>query len=192
MNASIKVLKTIKPPLRWVPEQREFTRAFLGSKSRDPNGPSYDDLTEGPDSVLHEAQRILGRCLPPTESGTAETGLVVGYVQSGKTLSFETVIALARDNGYGMVIVLAGTKNNLLEQSEERLKKDFGIDDGDDHWYHLHNPTSADKSQIDTRLAAWRRKPTKKAVLITVLKHGGHLEKLATVLRGLTLRWFQA
>lgn len=187
MTASIKVLKTIKPPLRWVPEQREFTRAFLESKSRDPNGPSYDDLTEGPGSVLQEAQRILGRCLPPTETGTPETGLVVGYVQSGKTLSFETVIALARDNGYGMVIVLAGTKNNLLEQSEDRLKKDFGIDDGGDHWYHLHNPTSAVKSQIDTRLDAWRRKPTKKALLITVLKHGGHLEKLATALKGVDL-----
>lgn len=187
MTASIKVLKTIKPPLRWVPEQREFTRAFLESKSRDPNGPSYDDLTEGTDSVLQEAQRILGRCLPPTETGSPETGLVVGYVQSGKTLSFETVIALARDNGYGMVIVLAGTKNNLLEQSEDRLKKDFGIDDGDDHWYHLHNPTSAVKNQIDTRLAAWRRKPTKKALLITVLKHGGHLEKLAAVLKGVDL-----
>jgi len=187
MTASIKVLKNIKPPLRWVPEQREFTRAFLESKSRDPNGPNYNDLTQGPDSVLQEAQRILGRCLPPTETGAPETGLVVGYVQSGKTLSFETVIALARDNGFGMVIVLAGTKNNLLEQSEERLKKDFGIDDGDDYWYHLHNPTSTVKSQIDTRLGAWRRKPTKKALLVTVLKHGGHLEKLATVLKGLDL-----
>nr|WP_314360701.1 Z1 domain-containing protein [uncultured Achromobacter sp.] len=187
MTTSIKVLKTLKPPLRWVPEQREFTRAFLESKSRDPNGPSYDDLTEGPYSVLQEAQRILGRCLPPTEKGAPETGLVVGYVQSGKTLSFETVIALARDNGFGMIIVLAGTKNNLLEQSEDRLKKDFGIDDGDDYWYHLHNPTSAVKGQIDTRLSAWRRKPTKKALLITVLKHGGHLEKLATVLSGLDL-----
>jgi hypothetical protein len=187
MTTSIKVLSTIKPPLRWVPEQREFTRSFLESKSRDPNGPSYEDLTEGPESVLQEAQRILGRCLPPTENGDAETGLVVGYVQSGKTLSFETVIALARDNGYGVVIVLAGTKNNLLDQSEERLKKDFGIDDGDDHWYHLHNPTSANRSQIETKVAAWRRKPTKKALLITVLKHGGWLEKLATVLKSVNL-----
>ncbi|KQX90561.1 Z1 domain-containing protein [Variovorax sp. Root473] len=187
MTASIKVLNTIKPPLRWVPEQREFTHAFLESKSRDPNGPSYDDLTVGPESVLQEAQRILGRCLPPSESGASETGLVAGYVQSGKTLSFETVIALARDNGYGVVIVLAGTKNNLLDQSEERLKKDFGIDDGDDHWYHLNNPTMGHKAQIETRVAAWRRKPTKKAVLITVLKHGGWLEKLANVLKSVNL-----
>lgn len=187
MTASIKVLKTIKPPLRWVPDQGEFTQGFLKSKSADPNGPSYDDLTVGPESVLQEAQRILGRCLPPNETGTPETGLVVGYVQSGKTLSFETVIALARDNGYGVVIVLAGTKNNLLDQSEERLKKDFDIDDGDENWYHLHNPTTSQKSQIESRVSAWRKKPTKRSVLITVLKHGGHLEKLAKVLGSVSL-----
>ena len=187
MTTAIKVLKTIKPPLRWVPEPGEFTQSFLRSKSADANGPNYDDLTVGPDSVLVEAQRILGRCLPPKEVGEAETGLVVGYVQSGKTLSFETVIALARDNGYGLVIVLAGTKNNLLDQSEERLKKDFGIDDGDENWYHLHNPTVGHKSQIESRVSAWQKKPTKKSVLITVLKHGGHIEKLAKALHSINL-----
>lgn len=187
MTTTITVLNTIKPPLRWVPECRGFTREFLVSKSRDPNGPSFEDLTSGPDSVLQEAQRILGRCLPPAESGRAVTGLVVGYVQSGKTMSFETVIALGRDNGYGLVIVLAGTKNNLRDQSEDRLKKDLGIDDGGDHWYHLSNPTPAVKGQIESRLSAWKRKPQKKALLVTVLKHGGHLEKLAQVLKGIRL-----
>ncbi|WP_406233295.1 Z1 domain-containing protein [Isoptericola jiangsuensis] len=184
---SIKMLKKIDPPLRWVPVLGEFTQDFLQGKSKDPNGPSFEDLTAGSDSVLQEAQRILGRCLPPLERGLAETGLVVGYVQSGKTLSFETVIALARDNGYGMVIVLAGTKNNLLDQSEERLKKDFGIDDGDEYWQHFNNPTSSLKSRIENRVAAWKRSNSKRAVLITVLKHGGWLEKLAGLLNGISL-----
>ncbi|MBU9579939.1 Z1 domain-containing protein [Ralstonia mannitolilytica] len=187
MTTSITILNTIKPPLRWVPEAKEFTTDFLQSKSKDSNGPSFEDLTVGPNSVLHEAQRILGRCLPPTASGKTETGLVVGYVQSGKTLSFETVIALARDNGYGLVIVLAGTKVNLREQSEERLKKDLGIDDGGDHWYHLSNPTDAARSQIEAKIATWKKKPSKKSLLITVLKHGGHLEKLAAVLKKIDL-----
>ncbi|MDN3575658.1 Z1 domain-containing protein [Chitinimonas viridis] len=188
MTTSIKILKTVKPPLRWVPEQGEFTIEFLKSKSKDANGPSYAALTEGADSILHEAQRILGRCLPPGNiEEDPETGLVVGYVQSGKTLSFETVIALARDNGYGMIIVLAGTKNNLRDQSEERLKKDLGIDDGGDHWYHLSNPTTSAKNQIETRLQAWQKKSTKKALLITVLKHGGRIEDLAKVLAKLDL-----
>jgi hypothetical protein len=186
-TASVKVLKTIKPPLRWIPVQGAFTTEFLESKSSDANGPSFEDLTEGPNSVLQEAQRILGRCLPPTQAGSPETGLVVGYVQSGKTLSFETVIALARDNGFGLVVVLAGTKNNLRDQSEDRLKKDLGIEEGGDHWYHLSNPTRSVKGQIETRVAAWKRKQGKKALLITVLKHGGHLENLAGVLKSADL-----
>lgn len=188
MTTSIKILKTIKPPLLWVPEQRDFTREFLESKSKDPNGPSYEDLTSGPDSVLHEAQRILGRCLPPGKVGKPETGLVIGYVQSGKTMSFETVIALARDNGYGLVIVLAGTKNNLRDQSEDRLRKDLGIEDGGDDWFHLSNPTKAAYGQIiKNKISAWKKKPAKRSLLITVLKHGGHLEKLADALKDIDL-----
>lgn len=187
MATTIQILKTVKPPLRWAPEPKDFTNDFLTSKSQDPNGPSIEDLTEGPDSVLQEALRILGRCLPPLEPSGRETGLVVGYVQSGKTMSFETVIALARDNGYGVVIVLAGTKNNLRDQSEDRLKKDLGIDEGGDHWYHLSNPAKAQRSQIESKVDAWRKKSSKKSLLITVLKHGGHIEKLTAVLKAVKL-----
>ncbi|CAI1822306.1 Z1 domain [Serratia marcescens] len=186
MATSIEILTTLQPPLRWVPEKKEITEDFLRSKSNDPNGPKYEDLTDGMNSVLQEAQRILGRCLPPTEPAGRETGLVVGYVQSGKTMSFETVISLARDNGYGLVIVLAGTKNNLRDQSENRLKKDLGIDDGE-NWYHYSNPTSNVKRQIEDKLVAWKKKPTKKSILITVLKHGGHLENLANLVEKLSV-----
>ncbi|MFJ3450466.1 Z1 domain-containing protein [Pseudomonas sichuanensis] len=187
MNTSVKILSTITPPLRWVPEQKEFTTDFLRAKSKDPNGPRYEDLSEGANSVLQEAQRILGRCLPPFEPAGQETGLVVGYVQSGKTMSFETVIALARDNGYGLVIVLAGTKNNLRDQSEYRLRKDLGIEDGGDDWFHVSNPTKAAQNHIEGKISAWTKKSTKKSLLITVLKHGGHLEKLAEVLKKIDL-----
>jgi len=187
-TASIKILETVKPPLRWIPECREFTTEFLQSRAKGPDGPSFSELTEGPDSVLQEAQRILGRCLPPDESGACETGLVVGYVQSGKTLSFETVIALARDNGYGMVIVIAGVTNELKDQSEGRLRKDLGIDAGEDHWIHFPNPTPAVQEQIKKKIGAWRKKHAKKSVLVTVLKNGTHLRNLAGVLSAIDLR----
>lgn len=187
MATSITVLKKIRPPLRWYPDVKEATDQFLDSKSHDPNGPNLSDLTSGDESVLQEAVRILGRCLPPTDPADKETGLVVGYVQSGKTMSFETVIALARDNNYGLVIVLVGTKNNLRDQSEDRLKKDLGIQEGE-NWYHFSNPGTSKKTQVSDRIAAWLRQPTKKkAVLITVLKHGGHLENLAQLLKKIQL-----
>ena len=44
---------------------------------------------------------------------------MVGYVQSGKTLSFTTVTTLARDNGFPLVILFAGTKDNLHQQTAD-------------------------------------------------------------------------
>jgi hypothetical protein len=188
MATSVTVLEGIRPKLLWYPKEKEFTTAFLTLKSQDPSGPSYRELTEGEDSVLHIAQRILGRCHPPDSPVGRKTGLVVGYVQSGKTMSFETVIALARDNGYGLVILLAGTKNILLDQSEDRLIKDLGIDDGDGGWFHEGNPTVSRRGHIADRLASWRSNPMRKrAVLITVLKHSGHLANLAALLQKLQL-----
>ena len=184
MTASVTILSKIKPPLRWEPRHLDVTEGFLQRKSQDPNGPSYDDLATGEDSVLHEARRILGRCLPPTEAAGRETGLVVGYVQSGKTMSFETVISLARDNGYGMVIVFAGTKTNLREQSEDRLIRDLGIDDGE-NWHHFSNPTKA--NQIEDKLGVWIKRRTRRAILVTVLKQVDHLKNLAALLEKLPL-----
>ena len=49
----------------------------------------------------------LGSGVNPQTLKGAATGLVVGYVQSGKTLSSTTVIGLARDNGFPLVIFVA-------------------------------------------------------------------------------------
>ncbi len=171
----------------WEPEVLDVTEEFLGRKCSDSNGPNIDDLKNGEDSVLSEARRILGRCLHPNDRSGSETGLVVGYVQSGKTLSFETVISLARDNGFGMVIVFAGTKTNLREQSEDRLKKDLGIEGGE-NWHLFSNPNKGTASQISDKIGAWQRRPKKKrAILITVLKQINHLENLTTLLKELPL-----
>lgn len=55
------------------------------------------------------------------------TGLIVGCVQSGKTLSFTGLLALLADNEYKLAIILGGTKNNLLEQTIERLHSDLDV-----------------------------------------------------------------
>ncbi|WP_424183985.1 Z1 domain-containing protein [Actinokineospora sp. G85] len=66
-------------------------------------------------------------------------GLVVGYVQSGKTANFTGVIAKAIDAGYRLVIVMTGTTNLLREQTQRRLDMELvgrenilrGIDEHD-------------------------------------------------------------
>ena len=79
--------------------------------------------------LIESSIEILGSGVNPATPASA-TGLIAGYVQSGKTLSFTNVIALARDNGFPLVIVIAGNKDSLLTQSHQRLAKDLDVDGG--------------------------------------------------------------
>lgn len=56
-------------------------------------------------------------------------GLVVGYVQSGKTANFSALIAKAADAGYRVIIVLSGLHNTLRQQTQRRLQRDLGHED---------------------------------------------------------------
>jgi len=56
-------------------------------------------------------------------------GLVVGYVQSGKTANFMGIINKAIDTGYRIVIILAGMQESLRQQTQERIDEEvLGID----------------------------------------------------------------
>src|SRR3954471_12494171 len=66
--------------------------------------------------VQQESLSILARCTPPTSIVPAQTGIVIGHIQSGKTMSFTAVAALARDNGFRLVIVITGTSVPLFRQ----------------------------------------------------------------------------
>lgn len=48
-------------------------------------------------------------------------GLVVGYVQSGKTANYSALIAKAVDTGYRLIIVLSGRTDILRNQTQARL-----------------------------------------------------------------------
>lgn len=145
--------------------------------------------------VLAEATQILSYCVSPYTSIGSTAVLAVGYVQSGKTLSFTTVTALARDNGYGIVVVLAGTTNSLKGQSEDRLTEDLGLEDLQRDWRHFDNPdaTTADLAEIRQTLSNWDRRrqgravEEKPAALITVLKLALRLNNAATLFNKLDL-----
>jgi hypothetical protein len=123
--------------------------------------------------------------------------LVVGNVQSGKTMSFTTVIGLARDNGFPLVIVIAGTKVNLLNQSHERLEKDLNVNAGEGlpSWKIQKNVQANDahdEQSIRQAIEAWQNdeleddeRPT---LIVTVLKQRQRLESLTMLLRKLDLK----
>ena len=102
------------------------------------------------DNLINETKHILSHCTNPKLLEEQDvTHLTVGYVQSGKTMSFTSLTALAADNGYRIVIFLAGTKNNLLTQTTKRLTKDLITDSSYNNLYKIiENPTSTSISEI--------------------------------------------
>lgn len=115
-------------------------------------------------------------------------GLVMGSVQSGKTASMLGSIALALDRGVDVVVVLAGTRTSLWQQTLERLEAQ--LDSGEnvaakqrrrvllprtppsigvalDERYRLSSPR--------VERALQRRQP----IIVVALKHSGHLLALS-------------
>jgi hypothetical protein len=104
---------------------------------------------ESRELVLNEALEVIKQCVPPHDPSGHRTGLVCGYVQSGKTGSFTVVTALACDNNYQMVIIIGGTKTNLLNQSNDRLKRDLRLDVRPDRrWKWFESPKSNKRHNI--------------------------------------------
>ena len=144
---------------------------------------------ESRQNIRDAAVSILSKGISPTEKMGQETGLVVGYIQSGKTMSFEAVAALARDNAFQVVILIAGISNPLLKQSTDRLCRDLKIDDvtRGRSWIQFGNPSNDDAivQPIRDALDDWKDSETperyKKTVLITVLKNHSRLRNLANL-----------
>ncbi|MBR1252281.1 Z1 domain-containing protein [Bradyrhizobium sp. AUGA SZCCT0240] len=65
---------------------------------------------------------VLERMANPERTDAYQAkGLVVGYVQSGKTANFTGVIAKAIDAGYRLIIVLSGLTDLLRNQTQRRI-----------------------------------------------------------------------
>lgn len=183
----------IVTPLEESPRPGELWQPVIGVEAHGVVGHRLP--TDARKSVLNASASILSKAIPPGAPRNEATGLVVGYVQSGKTLSFTTVLALARDNGFQLVIVVAGTSAPLLNQSTQRLRRDLQIDnvDGPLRWHLYTNPIDSEnhRRHIQQTINDWRDPdvpPTEKAtVLITVMKQHRHLGNLASLLRTIRL-----
>lgn len=79
------------------------------------------ELPDAFDDVDRSSSRVIDLGERPGEETIDTRGLVLGYVQSGKTTNFMSVIAKAADVGYRLIIVLSGVTDNLRQQTQERL-----------------------------------------------------------------------
>lgn len=170
----IQVINNGNRTSSFVPVIGDRTTELLGRLSQKLDADEIEVLKK-------ETSEILSFCSNPHMLEVQSvTNLVVGYVQSGKTMSFTTLSAMAVDNGFRMIIYFAGTKNNLLDQTTKRLRKDLMSNGQNMQFYKLHeNPNKHDIQRIDNELKIQRVKPV---ILITVLKNAQHIKELADIL----------
>src|SRR5699024_1709155 len=70
--------------------------------------------------------RVLGLLENPNKNGPWDRrGMVVGHVQSGKTANYICLMSKAADAGYRLIVVIAGTTNNLRNQTQLRIDEGF-------------------------------------------------------------------
>jgi len=84
---------------------------------------------------------IVAHLPHPNTSNFNHRGLVVGYVQSGKTANFAAVIAKAADIGYRLIIILSGTTSSLRRQTQARMQADV-VSHNPANWTWITGPNS--------------------------------------------------
>jgi Z1 domain-containing protein len=106
------------------------------------------------------------------------TGLVLGYVQSGKTTAMTALMAGAADAGYRLIIAFLGSTNILLDQNTKRIYRSLGVEERTDYrWAPMRNPGGTTGTR---ELRDWLAKG--RTVLITMLKHAGRIDALTTAI----------
>lgn len=110
------------------PEKRP---SWYSGARRNGEWANYREVLEGKlpstavTSIGDSTESITADLADPRKPHDKHKGLVVGYVQSGKTANYAGVISKAIDQGYRIIIVLSGMHSNLRRQTQERLTADL-------------------------------------------------------------------
>lgn len=177
--------KQPRPLVTWEPVVGTGIFSFISGIDFLSNDVSRQEL------VVQQAKRILSRCANPALPVDRKCCLVLGQVQSGKTLSFTSVIALARDNGISLTVLLAGTKRPLMQQTYERLTKDLTLDSlgSSTKWLIKKDAKLADKTEIVKALAtqsdSYVPNEYKKSTVLVVMKNRAGIKKVENLLRSI-------
>jgi hypothetical protein len=100
-------------------KQREFLMEVLAKRG------DKEQAAQIINSIDFETEHILRNMENPLRSKFDSRGLVVGYVQSGKTANFTALISKAADAGYRFIIVLAGIHDELRQQTQIRIDREL-------------------------------------------------------------------
>jgi hypothetical protein len=126
------------------------------------------------ESVDMASSKVVAHTPRPSLPAWDSKGLVVGYVQSGKTTNFTGVIAKLADVDYRLVIVLSGIHNGLRRQTQVRLDE-LLKDLNKSKWFTMTEET-ADFVAPPTRASAVLS--SDKHVLIVAKKNAAVLRRI--------------
>lgn len=108
------------------------------------------------------AERAVTRILQ-TATDSDHPGMLLGKVQSGKTRTFISILALAFDNGFDVAVVLSKNSKALIEQTAKRLGSEFKmfVDDGELEIYDImHSPKTFNTFELESKLIFVAKKQT--------------------------------
>jgi hypothetical protein len=135
---------------------------------------------------------ILNEVANPLKEGEKRKGLVVGYVQSGKTANYAGVIAKAIDARYRIIIVLSGIHSNLRQQTQVRLESDLRIEDSLRHGRLAYSKLTGEQTASgqdmdipDSRSAGSVLSNPDIVVFMVVKKNSARLRRVAEFLQGI-------
>lgn len=186
------VVLRVSEPNGWYDKSKNFVRFFwrryqqyLVQKKKWEQG-----VVDVIDETTDEIMRSIG---DPKSTETFDyRGLVLGYVQSGKTANFTGLINKAYDEGYKIVIVLSGIHNDLRAQTQLRLEeevigksnKGVGtiVNNDDNHFIHALTSVGDDVTGIQTNIS-YNLSGNK--TLLIVKKNKDVLERLIDLLNSL-------
>jgi len=127
--------------------------------------------------------QIVSRLSPPGMPQIRTRGLVVGYVQSGKTANFTAVVAKAADVNYRLFVVLSGLTNSLRNQTQQRLDREL-VSLAPGGWLTLTTAESDFSGSIPFKADAVLSQGNGPRVLAVLKKNGNRLRRFVQWLEG--------
>lgn len=100
--------------------QQQYWKRYYDYLERKPSWSlkAINDINDSTDEIMNYIAN------PKSSVAVERTGLVFGYVQSGKTAHYIGLINKAIDSGYRIIIVLTGVHNSLRSQTQSRIDEE--------------------------------------------------------------------
>lgn len=144
------------------------------------------------DTLFRNCNWLVEHLKSSTDQGKPNKGLVMGSVQSGKTINMIGLATMAADRGYNFIIVLSGTIDNLRVQTQNRFKNELEKSTSEGVVWHMLDYSTVENCMKDLflnqevfaddlKLAdTWEENsPRQKARYVTVcLKQTDRLQRL--------------